>query len=318
MSTSPPKPGPNTPTLDELLPNLLFEYRDADIVLRSRDSHHFRVPKSYIVNSSPVLEEVIRKALDTPDDTHGDTSLPVVLLPESGATLHSLLAFVFPVTIWLPLSTERAMELLFVAQKYQMASVLAHIRGRIAQQNPPSTDRDSALHTYSLAQKYGLHQEALQAAQAILKYPMNIGDLEDKLNMMSGASLYELWKYYEKVRSILASDLLEFRTSGARGTLTGLNCVELSSSQIPRWLDDYIASIGDAPNLFDLIEFNVALARHIGDEAKSQKRCACVSLPSQAIRNFWNALASVVHSSFEEVGVIDVRGLLARMTQKSL
>jgi BTB/POZ domain len=225
MSTSPPKPGPNTPTLDEPLPNLLFlfEYRDADIVLRSRDSHHFRIPKSYIVNSSPVLEEVIRKALDTPDDAHGETSLPVVPLPESGATLHSLLTFVFPVTFWIPLSIERAMELLSVAQKYQMASVLDHIRGRIARQNPPSTDRDSALHTYSLAQKYGLHQEALQAAQAMLKYPMNIGDLEDKLDMMPGASLYELWKYYEKVRSILASNLLEFRTSGARGTLTGLN-----------------------------------------------------------------------------------------------
>jgi hypothetical protein len=209
------------------------------------------------------------------------------------------------------------MELLSVAQKYQMVSVLAHIRLSIAQHNPLSTDRDTALHIYSFAQKYGLHQEALQAAQAILKYPMTIGDLEDKLDIMPGASLYELWKYNERARAVLKLDLTEFRTSDARETLTGLNCVELSSSQIPRWLDDYIASIGDAPNLFDHIEFNVALARHIGDEARSQ-RCGCVSLPSQTIRNFWNALASVVRSSLEEVSVIDVRGLLARLTRKSL
>ncbi len=93
---------------------------------------------------------------------------------------------------------------------------------------------------YSLAQKYGLHEEALQATRTILKYPMNI---ENKLEVESGASLFELWVYYEKFRVILASDLTEFRTSGARGTVTGLACVQLSSSQIPRWLDRYIASI---------------------------------------------------------------------------
>ena len=73
-------------------------------------------------------------------------------------------------------------------------------------------------------------------------------NIEDKLEVESGA-LYELWVYYEKFRAILASDLTEFRASGARGTVTGLACVQLSSSQIPRWLDRYIASIGDNPNL---------------------------------------------------------------------
>jgi hypothetical protein len=299
-------------TLNEPLPNLLFEYRGADFILRSRDSHHFRVPKSYIINSSPVLEQVIRRAPDSPDDMHGEASLPVAQLPESGAILHSLLTFIFPVTPLVPSTIENAMELLSVAQKYQMVSALGHIRRTLAQQNLPSTDRDSALLDYSLAQKYGLHQEALQAAQTISKYPMNIEDLGDKLDMMPGASLYELWKYYENVRSILASDLTEFRTSGARGTLTGLNCVELSSSQIPRWLDNYIVSIGDAPNLFDLIEFTTALARHSTKEAQNDA-CKCGSIPSQTIRNFWEALTSVVDGSFEKVSVIDIDDLLTRL-----
>ncbi len=172
-----------------------------------------------------LLEEVIRKALDTPD------------VPDSGEILHSLLTFILPVTPLMLLTTEKVMELLSVAQKYQMAPVLAHIRDKIAQRNPPSTDRDTALHIYSLSQKYGLHQEALQAAQTILKYSMNLGDFEDILDMMPRASLYEFWKYYDKVPSILTSDLTEFRSSGAHGTLTGLHCVELSSSQIPRRLD---------------------------------------------------------------------------------
>ncbi len=299
-------------TLNEPLPNLLFEYRGADFILRSRDSHHFRVPKSYIINSSPVLEQVIRRAPDSPDDAHGEASLPVAQLPESGAILHSLLTFIFPVTPLVPSTIENAMELLSVAQKYQMVSALGHIRRTVAQQNLSSTDRDTALLDYSLAQIYGLHQEALQAARTISKYPMNIEDLEDKLDRMPGASLYELWKYYENVRSILASDLTEFRTSGARGTLTGLICVELSSSQIPRWLDNYIVSIGDAPNLFDLIEFTTALARHSTKEARN-RACACGSIPSQTIRNFWEALTSVVDGSFEKVSVIDIDDMLTRL-----
>ena len=231
-------------TSDKPLQNLLFEDRGADLILRSHDSHHFRVPKSYIVNGSPVLDELIQRALDPPNDVHSETSLPVVQLPESGVILHNLLTFIFPVPPLVPSTTENAMELLFVAQKDQMVSVLSHIRLCIAQQNPPPTQLDPALHMYSLARKYGLHQEVHQAAQTISKYPMDIVDIEDKLDMMPGTALYELWKYYEKVRAFLASDLKEFRTSGARDILTGLPCAASGSSQVPRWLDDYIESIG--------------------------------------------------------------------------
>jgi len=280
---------------DEPLENLLFEYRGADLILRSHDSHHFRVPKVYIINSSPVLGELIQRALDDANETHG--SLLLVQLSESGAILHSLLTFIFPITPLTPSTAEDAMELLSVAQKYQMVSVLTHIRDSVARQNPPSTQLDAALHRYSLAQKYGLRQEALHAARIIFEYPMII---EDKLDMVPGASLYELWNYYEKFRAILKLDLTEFKKSSARGTLTGLNCVEFSSSQIPRWLDKYIKSITVAPNLFDHIEFNTVMARHINDESQNH-RCKCVSIPSRAIRNFWEALTSVVHGSFEKV-----------------
>ena len=214
---SPFNPASNMST-NQPLPNLLFEYPGADLILRSHDSHHLRVPKSYVVHCSPVLDEIIRKASNLLDDARGETSLPVVQLPESGAVLHSLLTFIFPSTPLVPSTTEEAMQLLSVAQKYQMVHVLPYIRYHIVQQNPPPTQRDDVLHSYSLAQKYGLHQEALQAAQTIvMKYPINIGDLEDKLDMMPGASLYELWNYYGKARDILAEDLTVFRMSGAGG-----------------------------------------------------------------------------------------------------
>jgi BTB/POZ domain len=317
-------------TSEEEPANLLFEYPGADIILRSNDSHHFRVPKSYIVHSSPVLEKLIQRAPGPPDGAH-KTSLPVVQLPESGTILHNLLTFIFPVSPVLPSTTEKSMELLSLAQKYQLSSVMDYIRYHISRQSPSSTERDSALHLYHLAQKYGLRHEALQAAQTLSRHPMNICDLKDKLDMMPGASLYELWRYHEKVRAILKADLMGFRTSGARGTVTSLRC-KRGSSQIPDWLDNYIESIGDAPNRFDLIEFNTALARHIRGgsqpgisqndacpgcrcqcggrqyEGSHHSNCTCgtKSMSSQTIRKFWEALTSVVHGSFKKVVIIDV------------
>jgi hypothetical protein len=283
-------------TTDEALPNLLLDYPGADIIVRSQDRYHFRVPKVFI-------------GVDSPGDANLESSLPVVQLPERGEILHCLLTFVFPVTPLLPSTIEEIMELLSVAQKYRMETALTHIRGSMARQNSLPTLLKPALFVYALAQKYRLLPEALQAARSILKYPMTIEDLDDELYIVSGPSLYELWKYYEGVRLNLASDLTEFRKSQARGTITSLRCTELSSSQIPRWLDLYIESIGKTPDLFDYTELNIAMARHIKDKI-SQSSCECASIPSQTMRDFWHALVSVVDDSFERVCVIDVPSYL--------
>jgi hypothetical protein len=138
---------------------------------------------------------------------------------------------------------------------------------------------------------------------------MTIEDFENKLDIMPGASLYELWKYHEGVQAVLVSDLTEFRMSGARGTITstGLRCTDLGISQIPSWLDDYLESIGKNPNLFDSSELSIAMVRH----TKANKpNCECASMSSQTIREFWEALASVVHGSFEKVSVVDIPSCL--------
>jgi hypothetical protein len=299
---------------NERLATLLLDYPGADIIICSQDSYHFRVPNISIVNTSPILGELIRKTLDSrhsPDDhvnrtLNPEESLPVVQLPESGDILHCLLTFLFPITQLVPSTHEKIMQLLSVAQKYQMGTVLAHIRGIISRQNSLPTRLEPALHIYALAQKYGLRQEALQSARAIfLKQSMTtIEDFDGKLDIMPGASLYELWKYHERVRAILVSDLAEFRTSCAGGTITGLRCTELSSSQIPRWLDRYIESIGETPSLFDHTRLSIALARHVKVKA-NERGCRCALIPSQTMRDFWEALASVVDSGFDKVSDVD-------------
>ena len=288
------------------LANVFFDYPGADIILRSQDSHHFRVPKAYIVNSSPILGGLLQTTLNLPDDENAEASLPVVQLQGRGDVLHCLLTFIFPVTPLLPSTPEEIMELLCVAQKYQMGPVLTHIRGSIGRQNSLPTCLEEPFRIYALAQKYGLRPEALQAARNIvLKQPMTIEDFDKNLDLMSGASLYELLKYHEKVRAILASDLTEFAMSGARGTIPRGNCTKLTSSQIPSWLDQYIRSIGKNPNLFDSAEFSIAMVRHLQAGYTSKECCKCASITSQTIRKFWEALAIVVDGSFKKVSTVD-------------
>ena len=296
-------------TTDLPLANSLFDFPGADIILRSSDSYHLQVPKTYIFNSSPVLGKLIRAALDSSGNANPETLFPVVQLPESGKILRCLFTFNFPVDPLLPSIPEEIMELLSVAQKYQMGTALTHIRGSISQQNALlPTSKESAFRIYALAQEYGLRPEALRAARAIfLKHSISIEDLDGKLDIMPGASLYELWKYHETVEANLTSDLTEFRTSGAHGTIIGLRCTELSSSQIPSWLDRYIGSIEKSPSLFDLVEFNATMARHIANKAFN---CECASIPSETVRDFWEALGSVFDGSFENVSVLDVRSCL--------
>ena len=308
MSTVTPSLEASSST-DSCLVISLSDHSGADIVLRSQDSHHIKVPKIYLVNGSPVLGELVQKALESPSSANPGLSLPVVQLPETREILLSLLTFILPVTPRTPSTLEETMELLSVAQKYQMGPALAHIRASVAQQKLLPASLEPALRIYTLAQKYGLQEEALQTARTISKYPMAIEDFDDKLDIMPGASLYELWKYHERVLEILASDLAEFRESGARGTITDLECSKLSSSNIPLWLDRYMESMAITPHLFALPELYRAMALHLEYETE-RSSCYCAFIPIQTMRQFWKTLASVVNGSFKKVIVVDIQSCL--------
>jgi hypothetical protein len=192
------------------------------------------------------------------------------------------------------------MELLAVAQKYQMKSVLSHIRGiNGARKDPPFIRPETAFHIYFLAQQQGLHQEAVQAARVTLRLPMVIEDLGDKLEFSdtTGAYLYELWKYHERIRTDLKSGVPEFRNSGLPEGVKALRCtIPYTDPSSPRWLDNYIESIASAPHLFDLIEFENAWTRHIKEIEAS---CSCVDISSQLRRDFWEALTAFVDRAIE-------------------
>ena len=270
---------------------------DADIILRSCDHHEFRVLRLYIVKVSPVLRELIRSALDV-HVSDSPSSLPSIQLSDSGATLSCLLTFILPVIPVLPSTMEQTMLLLSVAQKYQMNLILSHIRDIIASQDPPFIRPETAFRVYPLAQTYGLRQETLQAARIALTFPFTIEDLEEELDTMPGIYLHELWMYYERVRTHLRSDLMAFRTTDLSTVLTGLSCSNITNYGTLAWLDGYIGSIAESPDLFDLTKFHMCLSLHAFTRYSC---CHCATIPSKTIDAFWRALTSIVHGCMVKV-----------------
>jgi hypothetical protein len=305
--------------------NLLFDYPEADVILHSRDSYEFRVLKTYIVHSSPILGEKVLIS-PTPQPTPTSSTIPaesdvdsgpsaiahpVVELPIDGAILFSLLTYIFPVPPVLPSTVEQVMELLSVAQMYKMDVVLTHIRNHIAQQDPPFIREETAFLIYSLSQKHALRAEALQAARCTLSFSsLTIQDLaeEHKLDMMPGAFLHELWKYHERVRSNLQSDLNEFEKSNALTILGELRCKPLADSGVPMWLHGYISNIGTAriPAFLDLADFYTELVKHIKLRLPDGGCASCLDMLGTKIRVIWEALTAVVHRSIAKVRVIYV------------
>jgi hypothetical protein len=205
------------------------------------------------------------------------------------------------------------MELLSVAQMYKMDVVLTHIRNHIAQQQPPLVRKETAFYVYALAQKYGLRAEAVQAAQCTLSFStMNIQVLaeEDKLDLMPGDFLHELWKYHQRVRSSLTSDIEEFKAS-----LKGLKMLEDQSCEssdfyeidTPYWLDHYISSIGRAavPAFLDFANFHLGFVEHSrGLDSKYGEVCeSCSDITEEDLRAFWETLTAVVQGSITKVRV---------------
>ena len=216
-------------------------------------------------------------------------------------------------TILTPLcapTAEKVMELLVVAQKYEMNSVVSHIRGAICPQDPQFLRSETAIHVYFLAQQHGLHHEAVQAARVTLRSPMTIEGLEDKLDFpgMTGAYLHELWKYHECVRHELKLAVIQFRKYGLPDVVKRLSCTKpLQDSSSPQWIYDYVNSVAETlPKKlfdFDLSEFENERARHVQSNSTmtSHGACSCATMPSQVKRTLLEALMAVVYRTLEKV-----------------
>ncbi len=294
-------------------PKLLFDYPDADLVLRSSDSQEFRVLKVYIIGCSTVLGKLIRTAPDTVASgaaysASAETRLPEVQLPNNSAILSCLLTFIFPVPSVLPSSFEEKMELLSVAQKYEMDIVINHIRGTLALQNPQFIHKDNAFLAYSLAQRYGLRREALQAARLTLQSTLKIEKFQD----VPGACLHEIWKYHQRVQAQLTSDT---PLSSAGAVLEAFKCFQYAHTGPPGWVNSFIGSIIQNLSLFDPTELQLVLMEHVmvsvstcGDKLAG---CAfCAQIPAETLRTFWTTMTDIFDCAIDKVSIVSVNYIL--------
>lgn len=250
----------------------------------------------------------------TPHETNttsDDFELPVVRLPESHAILSSLLTFVFPVPSFLPPTIEQILELLSVAQKYEMTTTLARIRDCASRRDPSFISAKTALHVYSLAWKFGLLEETLLAAEEALKIPMTIDKFEDKLERIPIPALCQLWKYRQRVLEDLNTNFyMGLSSSGAYQTLVNIDCVEKNiSSNTPLWLDHYLNSILKDPAHVDLTTFHLALASHVSSTDVETSSDGCkknISALGHTVSDFWADLRAVVRNSIKKVSSTDV------------
>ena len=230
------------------------------------------------------------------DEAKDEPLLPVVQLAESHAIISSLLTFVFPVLPVLPPTIEQILELLSVAEKYEMSIALIRIRDCAARRDPPFICPETALHIYSLARNHGLLQETLGAAEETLKSPMTIQDLEDKFDIMPSVALYELWQYRQQVLECL-------ELSEVCQIMSNLDCVEISEFRdIPLWLDQYLDTVVQDPACVDLTTFHLALSSHI---SLQDPECCdhCTSISSETISEFWTALTAAFRESTRTVSL---------------
>ena len=305
------------------LENFLLDYPEeavGTVILRSQDSYDFRVPKLYIIHTSPKLREELlsspnpqptRSIISAEPNVEGPANAHrVVRLPVHSTILISLLSYIFPVRPILPSTTDQIMELLSVAQMFKMDVVLTHIRNHIAQQQPPFIRKETAYLVYALAQKHGLRVEALQAARCTLNFSVvTLENLvkEDKLGLMPGTSLHELWKYHQRVRSNFTTDIEELKESH----LDELNkvqeacCESFDDSDLPYWLDICISKLKDVsvPVSLDFTNFHMEFVEHSqGLNTKLREECSCCSSIFQDdIRALYEVFLVVFQGSIAKV-----------------
>ena len=296
------------------LENFLFDYPEADIILRSSDSHDFHVLKIYIIHCSPILGDRVTASPPQSSATiSADAavpSLPIVQLSNSGAVLFSLLTYVFPVQPILPSTVEQSMELLSAAQRYRMDAVLTHIRNHIAQQDPPFIREENSLLAFSLAQKYGLRREAFQAARSTLELPtFTIESLEERLEIMPSTSLHVLWQYRQRIRMDFMSrlkNIFSFASScHSTQKSSGSSACTKATSGLPHWLGRYISSLGSNPSFLSLSGFHMASRDHV--RSSSKVNChRCFGCATADILELRVALRSIYNASITEVRVTTI------------
>ncbi|KAH9024474.1 hypothetical protein EDB83DRAFT_2428361 [Lactarius deliciosus] len=185
----------------------------ADVMIQSSDLVNFRVNKVVLSVSSPFFADMF--SLPQPPDNDVVDGLPVVRLSEDAELLSRLLTMLYPVPSVVPDSYDKAVELLAVCQKYDMAGVQSSIRTEIKSWGSVVLTGMVAYRAYAISSNAKLLPEMETFARHTLDFPMTLEYLSDELPLFAGWALRDLSRYRKRCRDRLVSTLQSFLDSAA-------------------------------------------------------------------------------------------------------
>ena len=146
-------------------------------------------------------------SLPQPPDEEVIDGLPVVRLSEDAEILNTLLPILYPVPSVVPASYEKALQLLAMCQKYDMAGVQSSIRTEIKSWGPVVLAGTVAYRAYAISSSAKLLPEVETSARHTLDFPMTLEYLSNELPLFPGWALRDLVRYRRRCRDGLVSVL---------------------------------------------------------------------------------------------------------------
>ena len=161
-----------------------FDAEDADLILRSADSTEFRVHRCILSIASPVFRDMF--ALPQPHDP-----IPHVDLPETAATLDTLLRYIYPIPSPKIEDFTTLSNLLVSAEEYGAEGVISRLRTILVSSRFLDLD---PLRVYAIACRWSFFEEAKLASAHIVYVDlvMQGEDCMEDMNYMSGLDYHRL------------------------------------------------------------------------------------------------------------------------------
>lgn len=206
-----------------------FDYRDADIVLRScaPDTVDFRVHKHVLAIASTFFESMFTlpqgegwkgEGCGSGDD---ELCLPIVDVSEDAPTLETLLRIIYPLPDPTIDSLDHLIAVLAAACKYDIDVAIQHLRVALL---APAFLHTNPLRVYAIACRFELDAEARLASRHTLRVNVAECPLTDDLRHISAFQYHRLLDLHRR-RAKAAQELIvynnEFKCMMCNGTHYG-------------------------------------------------------------------------------------------------
>ncbi|EKM51010.1 uncharacterized protein PHACADRAFT_212913 [Phanerochaete carnosa HHB-10118-sp] len=198
----------SSPNTEELLAPPPFQgVALADIILRSSDGREYRMCKATLAQASPVFADMFSLPQPQEPGTAGNEwklGLPVLVLTESAKELDVILQFCIPRTPPALSDFTTVVHVLESARKYQTDWALDSARAALVR-----LAEDNSVKAYAIAYRYGLENEACEAARFSLRLSLDavINNETEELRDISAKAFQDLLVYRRSCASAVTNHI---------------------------------------------------------------------------------------------------------------